>query len=279
MRSFRRGVRGLAEIVGTLMLVVIVVAAATAFSFFVTDYEKQVLAQEAHNHLVSAEKIRVTGITLEAPTHVAPWSLLNGPYVNVSLVSADPNSMFLTDYELNGAFSQNWVFDNSTPPLTACSVAGAPTAPSTCTELTAFAGARVALPFSGSTGPIELDVETSLGNVFVFVFFAPAPILKTTVLPEATYSEPLFDGSGSYQPSGGDNASIVLYTWTIEDLNTTTCVVGGGPECAAGPAEYSAPQIEVSQLSSEATSHTFQVNLTVTNSDGLSATTSVFYEA
>jgi len=63
MRSCRRNRRGLAEIVGTLMLVVIVVAAATAFAFFVAAYQKQVQAEETATHDRELEALKVVGVS------------------------------------------------------------------------------------------------------------------------------------------------------------------------------------------------------------------------
>lgn len=64
MRPFRRDHRGLAEIVGTLMLVVIVVAAATAFSFFVAAYQKQLQANETTNHNRQLENLKVISLAV-----------------------------------------------------------------------------------------------------------------------------------------------------------------------------------------------------------------------
>src|SRR5579871_5007354 len=63
MRPIRREARGLSEIVGTLMLVLIVVGAATSLSIFVTEYQRQLQSQEAYVHDQQLEKLRVTEVT------------------------------------------------------------------------------------------------------------------------------------------------------------------------------------------------------------------------
>lgn len=64
MRRFRGNYRALSEIVGTLMLILIVVAAATALSVFVTSYEKTVLSQEANSHEKSLESYTIFGTNI-----------------------------------------------------------------------------------------------------------------------------------------------------------------------------------------------------------------------
>ena len=85
MRRFRGNSRGLSEIVGTLILILIVIAAATALSVFVTGYEKTVLSQEANSHEKSLESYAIFGInvpeTYEVPLPVsgyATWELASG---------------------------------------------------------------------------------------------------------------------------------------------------------------------------------------------------------
>jgi flagellin-like protein len=51
----RLGSRGLSEIVGTLMLVLIVVSAATVFAYYVASYEQQLIAEQSLNHQRSLE--------------------------------------------------------------------------------------------------------------------------------------------------------------------------------------------------------------------------------
>ena len=64
MRRFRGNSRALSEIVGTLILILIVVAAATALSVFVTGYEKTVLSQEANSHEKSLESYTIFGVNV-----------------------------------------------------------------------------------------------------------------------------------------------------------------------------------------------------------------------
>ncbi|HYB77929.1 MAG TPA: archaellin/type IV pilin N-terminal domain-containing protein, partial [Thermoplasmata archaeon] len=90
--------RGLSEIVGTLMLVLIVVAAATAFSFFVASYEQTLLAQENANHQRALESLHVLSVqALPGKNGSAKMSGLN-----ITLASGDVNPMQISDILVNG---------------------------------------------------------------------------------------------------------------------------------------------------------------------------------
>jgi flagellin-like protein len=317
MRSVRQQHRGLAEIVGTLMLVVIVVAAATAFSFFVSAYERQVLSEESQQHDRTLEVGKVAGIQQCTASNCSqlyctnntdlqhnlsllgcangvqhlPDLVLEGreAVLNVSFVSGDVNSMFFTQYLLNGQASEGWLFypHGATPRWmsdltetaanwTACqptqNISGSiVSVNSTCSEIPPYGQVNISIFTSTALpSPISLEMYTSLSDTFEYSFTPPVPVIKTTVLPEGSISEPLFDGSSSYQPAGGDNASITGYSWSFVDLNNSSATI----------LPYQGPQIEVVNLSSAGpwAGNTFKVTLLVTNSDGLSASTAVLYE-
>lgn len=242
LRRFDR--RGLAEIVGTLMLVLIVVAAAVAFSLFVAAYEKQVLSVEAQTHARDLESARVTAISvcsyttcprLYTTTHLPLVVITAREYiVNVSFVSADVNSMSFVDYAINGFPVDGWLFypANSVPVWmknpsldpsnwSACQAATSmgtysvgPNA--SCSDVVPYGQVNVSLVMEDAiTAPIHLSVYTGLADVLSYLFFPPVAIVKTTVLPVGSTSIPLFDGSASYEPPGGDNASIASYAWAI----------------------------------------------------------------
>ncbi len=269
------------------MLVLIVVAAATAFSFFVASYEKQVLAQETSQHDRALETGRVLSIQIctsavcpalydELPTSAR----VADHVVNVAFVSSDPNTMVFTNYLLDGTSVQSWLLFNTsgkTPAWMASADGGCTLSPpvnASCGFLAPFEAVNLTLilPYAATLPtPISLSIFTSLSDVFSYEFVPPVAIVQTTILPEGTYSEPLFDASSSYQPSGGDNASIVSYTWYFWDVSTSSNVTPSSP--------YTGPQIEVSQFSSAETSQVYDVTLIVANSDGLTASTSVYYSS
>lgn len=204
----RRGLagrRGLAEIVGTLMLVLIVVAAAVAFSFFVASYESQLTNEERAAHDRQLESVRVVSISETG----------GGVYLTLHLASGDVNWMNLTGYAVNGAEVPLWTYQPSGGGLESCSW---PSNVSTCTELAPLSDAVVNLSGFGIltlSEVVHLDVFTKLSNEFGFLFLPPVAIEKASIIPIGNQSEPLFDGSPSYVPVGGDNASIASYVWTM----------------------------------------------------------------
>ncbi len=70
-KGLRPDRRGLAEIVGTLMLVLIVVAAATAFSFFVASEEQTNLREQNQLHLKNLENVTIQSVA-NVPGYVIP---------------------------------------------------------------------------------------------------------------------------------------------------------------------------------------------------------------
>ena len=118
MRRFRGSSRGLSEIVGTLILILIVVAAATALSVFVTGYEKTVLSQEADSHEKTLESYSIFGInipeTYEAPQTVhgnATWDLASGD----SCLAGDvPSNLSYSNFSLSAPFSIPGIFGPAT---------------------------------------------------------------------------------------------------------------------------------------------------------------------
>jgi flagellin-like protein len=280
MRSFRRGRRGLAEIVGTLMLVVIVVAAATGFSFFVASYQKQLQGEETQQHLRHLETGRVTGIQLATLATCAPKSPLvptlgGAPCVNVTFVSGDVNPMNITDYEINGIPVPTWLFfpENQVPWVSAWMVShGCPSGVNdstnqSCQLVAPYQQVSIAfiLPYltAPPAPPIKLLLFTALADEFQFDFVAPVAIASTFFVETGSGATvPVFDGLGSFQPSEADNASLVGFAWYV---NNSTL--------AYSTSSY-LPEFECSSL---VPGDAYAVTLVVTNTDGLTSRTSFTY--
>jgi len=278
MRWHRTGPRGLAEIVGTLMLVLIVVAAATAFSFFVASYQKQLQAEETLSHNKNLEDLRIFGLI---PTISTPPDLGN---LRIELASLDVNSIVIEGVTLNGqAILTYTVTDSSGNPLSApgC-LNGNPFSPpnASCT-IAVPADAQVFLDFNlqfgnstyafggtdvtvTDTGLLQFDMFTSLGNEFVQSFVPPVAIAGVTFVE----SFPILDGTGSYQPGAGSNQSISINQWDW----TVTSKPSGDPD----DHPYVGQEVELPDPLSVGVSYT--INLTVVNSESLSGTTSIQYE-
>jgi len=246
MRNLRpRRSRGLAEIVGTLMLVVIVVAAATAFSFFVASYQKQLQAEETQSHDKALEKVRILNLRpmLNNSTNVSSLVL--------EIASLDVNSIVVTGLLLNGSpviaygvvNSAGRELDvgclNGNPYVgnASCSLELAPEAQvflklwfdgfhkSTLTHTQPYAflhGSNIrvtAIDFTESS-VFDFQILTSLGNEFTQSFVPPVAVAGLSFVS----SYPVLDGSNSYQPSSGStgNATVDLWHWAVRTPSGTS---------------------------------------------------------
>jgi flagellin-like protein len=269
MRQIRRSSLGLAEIVGTLMLVLIVVAAAVAFSAFVATYQAQVQAQEAVEHAKSLENIHIVSV---APVFTSMGAFQS---MQIQLGSGDVNSMTVTDVAVNDDpvnFNQPGVDIEDQLP------GGGYSAP------TPLAGANFVLspeegaifliqsardffftPTNISSGNYVLvDVYTTYQNEFAQTFLAPVAIIHVDVIPLGSTFSTVLDGSDSYQPEG--NATLVTWDWTVTS----------NPSPSWGDGTYQGEQVQTTNPMDNATT-TWTIQLTLTNSVGLIDIISVVY--
>jgi len=293
MRSLRRDRRGLAEIVGTLMLVVIVVAAATAFSFFVAAYQKQLQAEETLNHNRSLESIKVIGISELPCSSTACESACVGCFANVTITvaSLDVNPITLTGLFLDQHPVVNYtiVFNGAT--VTPCYNASSRNnstsglVPCQPTNLPALSEARLifnldnkAFPtafwaFGGAfpnlfpTSYIALQILTGLGNEFSGSFVPPVAIASVTYVS----GTPILDGTQSYQPNG--NATIISWAWNVTNVTASGCLTNSTAPCGT----YSGQEAELG--AALAPTDTYSIALVVLNSYGLTGTATIEYTA
>lgn len=307
MRRRRGSSRGLAEIVGTLMLVVIVVAAATAFSFFVASYQKQVQAEETLNHDRNLESMKVVGVSevhcLVGKTNVcdaggAPSCAECFANVSFTIASLDVNPMGITNLYLDHLPVVNYSATvrgvSESPCYNASNKANSTFGVFPCQSLTIPGSSTVVLHFGlgGCENPLcgnnaywalgpgrgpgniqtssllSLQIVTARGNQFTETLTPPVALISVYYLSVGTTSVPVFDGLNSFQPRSADNSSVDSYNWSVtndsgEPLTDSHCgdngVGSGGEfECGGLDGDYS-------------------VELTVTNSDGLTGSTSVAF--
>lgn len=302
MRFSRRDRRGLAEIVGTLMLVVIVVAAATAFSFFVAAYQKQVQAQETLTHDRALEDVKVLGVEEVtcstagtfpnlSPEDACETGAPGGSFwsVTVLISSLDVNNIGIAGLALDGHPILNYTVTTGArtptspcyngsvtgwfPGIVPCSAWVLPPNSMVSINLTldtTFVPGESStawvpafgLPFYSlsPSSDITFEVITELTNVFTETFSPPDAIASVFFVSNGSGSVPVFDGLSSYQPAGAVNASILWYNWTIAN--------SAGVALTQTGAEF-----ECSDLAAGS----YDVTLTVTNTEGLTGTSSFEY--
>lgn len=263
-----RNARGLSEIVGTLMLVVIVVGAAVAFSAFVASYQKQVQAEEqlAHNRALEDFKILGMNLTLNSlsPTSVA--------LLNFSVANLDIQNSTITTISINGNPVKNFTaflldpltgtsslvpvppgFELNVTPSTQAwiQVDLIPLSPGNSMYVSSFA-----LHVSDH---VKINVYTGLVNDFVQTFVPPTAVAFVSSIQSwdgtGYVNDPVLDGSQSLQPG---NATLVSWTWAVTDDNST---LHTHPTTS-----YSGQKVALSSINPY---DTYFANLTVTDSDGL----------
>jgi flagellin-like protein len=277
MRRFRGSSRALSEIVGTLMLVLIVVVAATSFAVFIQAYQKQVQAQQAYAHLQHLESLRILSVVPTAnATNPAGWATLN-----FSAASENINPSTITGLLVNAhAVSQYqvWRVDPSTGLSSLTIVAPGSTLALSPREQVNIVLTVSASPAIGSftdltwvpstTSYLQLSAFTQLQNDFIGLFLPPTSVAiistLTTFSGGVLQTVPVLDGSHSFQTG---NSTLVAWSWKIYETTPTP-----GQQ---GP--YLGEQIVAASYF--ASGAHYNVVLNVTNNDGLTSSGSIVYVA
>lgn len=293
MQSSRRNRRGLAEIVGTLMLVVIVVAAATAFSFFVAAYQKELQSQETMTHDRELEDLKVIDVSETTCQNFtrgcASGSALPGSFAEISFLvaSLDVNAMWLTGLFLNGGGIVNYTatyhnhtivdpcYDGSTTSgvngLVPCAALSLPSYSTVLISLDLDGNVPYAAAAFGGTNDLilptsvlDFQILTLLTNLFTESFTPPDAIASVFYVSNGTAPVAVFDGLESFQPSSANNASILGYSWDFVNTSTPAVVA---EQLSGAEVEWPA----------KLPPGMYDVTLSVTDTDGLTGTTTLAY--
>jgi flagellin-like protein len=231
MRPLRRlNRRGLSEIVGTLMLVLIVVGAAVAFSAFVASYQKQVQAEEAVTHQRALENLKILEIQ---PTLYAK-STSNVSLLNLTVASLDVENTVLSGLSINGVPVKTYVVTAIYPAngtLTPLSVA-----PGEALTIAPQQQVFIQIDFNMShpiysmyaanfvllsTQVIKVDLYTALLNDFFEAFSPPTAVAFISAIQSFSGTSyvtvPVLDGSDSLQPGNG---SLISWSWNVTNLSS-----------------------------------------------------------
>jgi flagellin-like protein len=285
MRRFRADGRALAEVVGTLLLVVIVIAAVTAFSFFIAAYQSQVQNEEQYAHNQALESVHV--YTLLVTATAAPSKLIGA--INFTMTSADVNSITVNNIEINGnplayynvtpyqfgqpgttlgisTASSNYILGPRAEAQVEVNVsttcAASPTTPSpVCSS---FYDRAVQLD-AGTY--IEVSILTSYQNDFVSSFTAPSAVVQIETQQLGSTETTILDGTHSYQP---ENGTLESWSWNVTLPTDDSCYSVGTP--------YFTSTSAIVQTTCPMTSDgTYVIHLTVVNSYGLFGTATLDY--
>jgi flagellin-like protein len=261
---------GLSEIVGALMLVLIVVVAATAFSAFVATYQKQAQAEQAIQQDRNLEKLSVL--------NADPQLSRNGAQLNnfvFVLASLSVNPSVVTEIAINHfpLLQYNTTRLNLTTGTIQSGAVGAGgelfLGPRDQVTINVSLNASETSSYSlystyvlTTADAVQVDLFTGLENDFTRVYIPPTAIAIVTQLQTLSNGSyiplPVLDGTNSFQP--GTNESIVSWAWTLTPGNLTATgerVVEGGL----------------------AANTLYTITLRVTNSDGLVGSATITYHA
>lgn len=278
MRRLLRSSAAVSEIVGTLMLVLIVVVAATAFAAFVQSYQKQAQAEQAYSHDQHLESLHVLSVTPVAnqTNHNATWLTLNftvaSEYINPSTITAiTVNANAVAQYVV-------WRVDPNSGLLVPSPVSLASPLTLNPREQVGIVVTFSATPALGSlvnlgymlstTSYIQLNLFTGLQNDFVGLFIPPTAFAVVSTV--ASFSGggfvdvPVLDGSSSFQAG---NSTLVRWAWNVTET---------APTPGTQPTVFGEKVVATSLFTSGG--H-YLVTLAVTNSDGLSGTSTITYIA
>jgi flagellin-like protein len=265
---------GLSEIVGSLMLVLIVVVAATAFAAFTASYQKQYQAEQSVSQQRNLESLKVLSL---GTTFVAgfPTTLQTATFTvgSLSVISSE-----ITELAINGNPLQAYQINPLgalQPGETSGYVHGAQFANVSAREqFTIVANVtNTTIPSSfyipsivmTSTSFLKLEIFTLLENDFTRTFVPPTAVITTTPLQifvgSGYQTNVTLDGSGSLQSA---NDTLVNWTWTITPPLPAHVVTVWG-EKALFPFAASAP------------AKAYEILLTVTDDAGLTGTESIQY--
>lgn len=258
------------------MLVVIVVAAATAFAIFVAAYEKQLLTQEGFAHDQSLESIHVLSLT----TTISSGSFHNFSFI-VNSESVNPSTVIGISVNNNPLYTFGWYnLTTRTPPgtYTAGQAQNFVLSPFDEVNITVgpCAGPAPCSFLNGNEVPqpgtyVKIDVYTLLDNDFSRVFLPPTALeVVSEINPSGSSPIVLLDGSMSFQQGG--NATIVEWSWEVtnqtDHTHPSTSFTGEEVEVSVSMGSQSGPM---------APGDTYWVNLTVTNSVGFDSFISLLY--
>lgn len=256
------------------MLIVIVITAAVALAAFVANYQKQLQSEEAYEEDRSLENLRVLSVVpsidpSNGDLYNATFTVANLG-VNPTTVKAvwidDSPLLQYEAYELNtstGLYEWITVADGGDLTLGAQEVLSVTVNDTAGSPSYSFVAPG---PQLLSTSFIKVELFTAYDNDFTQTFIPPTAIAVVSTL--SVYSggsyvtQPVFDGTESFQPAG--NGTLVSWTWSVTHPSDPSCT---------DPTRYTGEKV----VPTVSCGGTYQVLLTVENSDGLEGISSTSY--
>lgn len=233
--SLRNDNRGVSVIFGTLMLILIVVTAASGLALMMSEMQKEEMERRSHIADVENEELKILYIDLEKSSTY--WSSMN-----ITILNLNVEDSYVTAISVNGRYAANYTADGERFNL------------SNRLLVPATRSKEVHLNFTSNfTTPLNISVEepitimviTSLINSFERTFKPPTPIIHTRIEIEdlgiADRAVLVLDCSDSF-----DDGMIISWNWILWDASNTAPSPGNwGDTNNIARFEYSGKMVRV----------------------------------
>ncbi len=237
---------GLSVVVGTLLLILIVVASVSALSVMVSEAQKKEMEQRSLRAAVESENLKILSLALNGPDGNGNWTNMIITVVNLNteesrIVGLNINGMNAANYT-DGVKEYN--FQSQFP---------VPAARSRQIILNLTSNFTSPINIS-KNDHIRVILFTSLTNNFERVFLPPVPIIKVSSESDIGFGNVLvLDGSDSIS----HESTIISYQWQVNNTYNPAYNYSKSGQMVRIPFDF----INVSK---------FLVNLNVTDSNGMS---------
>ncbi len=217
MKNIRKNNKGASEIVGALLLIAVVIIAASGIAVIVAQVQKNEMDRQSTIDAVEKENIKIMSIQ---PVLNDTTSFLDA--LNITIVNLNSQDSRITTVIINDKAALNF---------TSTDAYNAETVYDYTDRLNVPAGKGKVLSINFSTNydppinvspqkPLKVSVLTENGNIFSKIYQPPTPVIKTSIETEdlgvAERDLLVLDGSDSV-----DDGSILSYQWNI--CNSSTC--------------------------------------------------------
>ena len=293
-----RNESGVSVIVGTLLLILITVVAASGLALMVSQMQKDEMNRQTHVAAVKNEKVEITGVFFKSSPDewdrlfLIPNTTSNQSYsaVTFSLTNLNTDEVKVIAITVNDQPVHNFTAITNTVPPRYTPYNFSSQDPSAF--ITVPAGGRQQIRINitsdffsipqhlGQSDQITIRVMTSLYNTFEKTIKPPKSVIQytsdTADIGTIKRDTMVFDGSGS---SAAEGATITNWNWTIMDASSTNtdsildpignCTDSENLKPVDNAHRYYATEIVRLNPSSIGP---FCANLTVQDSNGMSAT-------
>jgi len=295
--------QGVSVIIGTLLLILITVTAAAALALMVSQMQKAEMTRQSQIAAVKGENIGISGMSLvnnENLWNTTPYKITNSQNwssVSFNLMNLNTQDANVAGIAINNYYGLNFTFTSlsGSYSMGGCYLLGEqggycnasysnPNLNSNLSFFTIPAGQSTKITIDltstpvpiGTGNQIDIKILTSLTNIFEQTYRLPTPVIvyntEPTTLGSIQRDSIMLDGS----QSSSVNATIVSWNWTLMNAINTwptsgNCSDVNGLSLLSGLPPYFSSKIV---HFSPPVDGPFCANLTVTDSNGMVATTS-----